>query len=45
MFFQTRYKREELPYLHSEDHLIPAEQTGVKQQQFAALFAKYHRLV
>src|SRR5947207_614866 len=30
--FQTRYKRRELPYLHSEEHLIPVEQTGRRRR-------------
>ena len=36
-----------LRHLHSEEHMKPtaAAQTGMKQQQFEALFAKYHRLV
>ena len=36
-----------LRHLYSEEHMKPtaAEQTGMKQQDFEALFSKYRRLV
>src|SRR6266478_8481267 len=46
-FFEARYKWGGLRHLYSEEHMKPtaAEQTGMKQQDFEALFSKYRRLV
>src|SRR6266850_6104375 len=46
-FFEARYKWGGLRHLYSEEHMKPtaAEQTGMKQKDFEALFSKYRRLV
>src|SRR5438876_8757785 len=47
MFFKVALQMGGLRHLHSEEHmrLAAAEQTGMKQQDFEALFLKYRQLV
>ena len=46
-FFKVALQTGGLGHLYSEEHMKPAaaEQTGMKQQDFEALFLKYRQLV